>query len=412
MQQYYNKISEQKRIAFIDNLTDGQAKNISEQYPFAICFANADTDPENGKFPVIWLNGQRYGFTGINQNSIPIGDSHIRLYIDENGILGLTAENANFSIYPSSNQTITTSYLDVRATIPNNDYSKLIWELTRNYSSTNGTRSFKFNNSDGNTISGVQSVRVIPNYTNKPEANKGSINLVINQGTQSTTKGEIKLVSTFTQGSTNGYSYSTDLKATYESLTPKQITITYQNSTPGLMVGTWSWNNIPNLPEGITYEINNIGNTSTITFTNNTTSDYTINAGIIEVSNNNATNVRNNNQFTIPGKIQQTVYYWYVGETNPSSVETLVSGTNTTGWHEIGTSTSGFNLTFNNQNMIEFENKTQYYLIIPNNLHAYAADGNTLAEGAVLNPVTCNIANHKAFQYYTSVYEVKGLIIK
>ncbi len=108
----------------------------------------------------------------------------------------------------------------------------------------------------------------------------------------------------------------------------------------------------------------------------------------------------------------QTTYYWYVGETNPSSVGTLVSGTNTTGWHEIGTSTSGFNLTFNNQNKIEFDDPTQYYLIIPNDLHAYAADGNTLLEGRSLNSVTCNIANHKAFQYYTSVYSVKGLVIK
>ena len=108
----------------------------------------------------------------------------------------------------------------------------------------------------------------------------------------------------------------------------------------------------------------------------------------------------------------QTVYYWYVGATNPSSIGTLVSGTNTIGWHEIGTSTSGFNIVFNNQNKIEFDDITQYYLIIPNNLHVYAADGNTLAEGAVLNSVTCNIANHKAFQYRTTVYSVKGLVIK
>lgn len=115
---------------------------------------------------------------------------------------------------------------------------------------------------------------------------------------------------------------------------------------------------------------------------------------------------------TINYTIKQRIYYWYVGETNPSSVGTIVSGTNTAGWHEIGTSTSGFNIVFNNQNKIEFDDPTQYYLIIPNDLHAYAADGNTLAEGAVLNSVTCNIANHKAFQYRTTVYSVKGLVIK
>lgn len=115
---------------------------------------------------------------------------------------------------------------------------------------------------------------------------------------------------------------------------------------------------------------------------------------------------------TINYTIKQRIYYWYVGETNPSSVGTLVSGTNTAGWHEIGTSTSGFNLTFNNQNEIEFDDKTQYYLIIPNDLHVYAALGSTNVETSYFTPVTCNIANHKAFQYRTAVYSVKGVVIK
>ena len=110
----------------------------------------------------------------------------------------------------------------------------------------------------------------------------------------------------------------------------------------------------------------------------------------------------------------QTTYYWYVGAENPSSIDVsnLQTESNVAGWHSIGNSIDGFSLTFNNQNMIEFDNKTQYYLVIPNDLHVYAADGNTLLEGRTFNEVTSNIDNYKTFQYYTSVWEVKGLVIK
>lgn len=87
MQEYYNQISKQKRIAFIDNLTDDMAKTISSQYPFAVCFANNIADNE---FPVIWFNGKRYGFTKVNTSTINIGDICIGLNVDENGVLGLS----------------------------------------------------------------------------------------------------------------------------------------------------------------------------------------------------------------------------------------------------------------------------------------------------------------------------------
>ena len=111
----------------------------------------------------------------------------------------------------------------------------------------------------------------------------------------------------------------------------------------------------------------------------------------------------------------ETTYYWYVGETDPStmsSIGTTVQSSTTAGWHEIGTSLSGFNLVFNNQNMIEFENQTQFYVVIPNDLHIYAADGNTNVEESYFNSVTCNLANYKAYQRKNAVYEVKGLVIK
>lgn len=113
------------------------------------------------------------------------------------------------------------------------------------------------------------------------------------------------------------------------------------------------------------------------------------------------------------GGTTEKVYYWYIGATNPSTISsTLVTETNKEGWHIIGTSLSGFNLVFNNQNKIEFDEKTQYYLIIPDDLHVYAADGNTNVDSLYFNSVECNIENHKAFQYTASVWEVKGLVIK
>lgn len=83
MQQYYNKISEQKRIAFIDNLTDQKAKELSNEYPFAICFASKEN------YPVIWYNKKRYGFTNISNNIVQINDVNVGLHITDNGVIEL-----------------------------------------------------------------------------------------------------------------------------------------------------------------------------------------------------------------------------------------------------------------------------------------------------------------------------------
>ena len=92
MREYYNKLSEQKRIAFIDNLTDDQAKTLSEKYPFAICFAsNTSTDKP---FPVIWYNNKRYGFTSISTDVITINDVLLQLKINEAGQLQLYSNSA------------------------------------------------------------------------------------------------------------------------------------------------------------------------------------------------------------------------------------------------------------------------------------------------------------------------------
>ena len=86
MQNYYNQVSEQKRIAFIDNLTDAQAKVLSTKYPFAICFAN---NVDENHLPVIWYNERRYGFTCVKTDTISIGDANIGLQVSSNGELSL-----------------------------------------------------------------------------------------------------------------------------------------------------------------------------------------------------------------------------------------------------------------------------------------------------------------------------------
>ena len=55
----------------------------------------------------------------------------------------------------------------------------------------------------------------------------------------------------------------------------------------------------------------------------------------------------------------ETTYYWYVGQTDPStmsSIGTTVQSSTTAGWHEIGTSLSGFNLVFKFNHILIIEN--------------------------------------------------------
>ena len=112
------------------------------------------------------------------------------------------------------------------------------------------------------------------------------------------------------------------------------------------------------------------------------------------------------------GVKEKTKYYWYVGQENPASIDTsnLKEASNEAGWHLIGTSTNGFTLTFNRDNFIEFDEKKQYYLVIPNGLTVYAADGVTIH--ATLLETTSNIPNHKTYVSKGATYEVQGVVIK
>ena len=115
------------------------------------------------------------------------------------------------------------------------------------------------------------------------------------------------------------------------------------------------------------------------------------------------------------GVAEKTKYYWYVGQENPASIDTsnLKTATNEAGWHLIGTSTDNFTMTFNNDNCIDFwGDAVQYYVVIPNSLTVYAADGTTNVESIYFDKVTSNIDGYKTLHNKTADYEVVGLVIK
>ena len=106
-------------------------------------------------------------------------------------------------------------------------------------------------------------------------------------------------------------------------------------------------------------------------------------------------------------------YYWYIGVDNPTTISNIQTDNTKPGWHEIGTSLSGFEL-HTTDNPIEFSSKVRYYLVIPNELNVYdddEADGKYLFGG---NTIDCNISGYKAYQYYNpnGVWDVNGVIIK
>ena len=105
-------------------------------------------------------------------------------------------------------------------------------------------------------------------------------------------------------------------------------------------------------------------------------------------------------------------YYWYIGAELSTITSNIQTDNTKPGWHKIGT-LSGFSLNFSRTNAIEFDVQTQYYVIIPDSLHIYAADGNTIMEGQTFNPINdYSLSGYKAFQYKSAVWDVKGVIIK
>ena len=98
----------------------------------------------------------------------------------------------------------------------------------------------------------------------------------------------------------------------------------------------------------------------------------------------------------------ETTYYWYVGQTDPStmsSIEPIVTDTTSPGWRKIGTSLptySSSRMLWNGaENNISFGNRDYYYLALPaSSLKLYNSGGDNEMDGCtdlgtiVINNVT------------------------
>ena len=76
----------------------------------------------------------------------------------------------------------------------------------------------------------------------------------------------------------------------------------------------------------------------------------------------------------------QTTYYWYVGQTDPStmtSISPIVTDTSSSGWREIGKTLPTYgpsNMLWISSNTINLGSKTTWYLALPKNtIKVYSA---------------------------------------
>lgn len=112
-------------------------------------------------------------------------------------------------------------------------------------------------------------------------------------------------------------------------------------------------------------------------------------------------------------------YYWYIGIDNPSSISNVQTDNTVAGWHEIGSSLSGFVIDTNTNPIHISETRVPYYIIIPNGLTLYDSLNDNM-ENYAFDTVSCNISGYKAFKYnkdkvgswYDGVRDVTGIIIK
>jgi uncharacterized protein YjdB len=112
---------------------------------------------------------------------------------------------------------------------------------------------------------------------------------------------------------------------------------------------------------------------------------------------------------------QLSNYYWYIGVENPSSISNVQTDNTIAGWHNIGSSLTGFKLDTTikaNKITVSETDQVLYYVIIPNELNIY--DSNEDNGYYMFNEVTCNITGYKAYQYNVGdgVWYVRGIIIK
>ena len=94
-------------------------------------------------------------------------------------------------------------------------------------------------------------------------------------------------------------------------------------------------------------------------------------------------------------------YYWYIGVDNPSSISNIQTDNTVAGWHEIGTSISGFEHNTalpGNEVVLNRDHRVPAYIVIPNELHIYNGLGQIVDNNPEFySPQECNISGYKSF---------------
>ena len=233
------------------------------------------------------------------------------------------------NLNPSTNQVITEP-ITITSTVTNGVPANTNWTITNEGASG---QTFTKSTSTG------ASVVITPNDMTAPTADTGTVSMSTGSSSQSTSSGTIALNGSFTPGQSNTKEYTTTLTASYIGVTPKSIDITFRKTTNPLSAGTYEWTVVGNLPSGVQLS-SNTGPFASLINTNS--SSVQIAANTIKVTNANATNEAYNTEIiTVPGKSETNTYYWYAGQTNPStmsSISPIVTSYNDGGgWYELGT---------------------------------------------------------------------------
>ena len=167
-----------------------------------------------------------------------------------------------------------------------------------------------------------------------------------------------------------------------------------------------------------------------VTWSSNNTSVATVNSSglLTGISAGTATitvttvdgNKSNSVTFTVQQHSQS--YYWYIGVDNPSSITNIQTSNTVAGWHEIGSSLSGFVLDTNNNSVTISETRVPYYIVIPNELNIYDSLGDRMdyAFDGSNDGIICNISGYKIYKWskekfgsrYDGVRKVGGVVIK
>lgn len=311
------------------------------------------------------------------------------------------------NLTPSSDQTITEP-ITISSTVTNGVSANTNWAIT--YEGTSG-ETFRKSTSPG------ASVIITPNDMTAPTADTGTVSMTTGSQSQSTSNGTIALNASFTPGQNTTKEYSTRLTASYDGAEPVSINITFSKTTNALSAGTYEWTVVGTLPSGVQL----VSNGSSASLTNTNSESKIIPANTIKVENANGIAAAFNTAITVPGKSETNTYYWYIGQTDPStmtSISPIVTDNSSPGWREIGTTLptySSSNMLWNGvTNNISFSGRTDYYIALPNNLlkvyddtgYNVTNEGSTSLGTIVINGVTYYIYkwNTKAFRFGYNIY--------